>query len=1259
MLVVQPLLERKARALVLRTLQGHGTPEEMAKLDIRLQLLQGRVTVHDLAVAPPDNGNGRARIRYEVPELVLDVGLWSLLRGRLQLQEVRLLRPRIDLVVRPRDPAAERKRIDLQHIAEQVRQALSGYMSSIGVGDLSIEDAMLHYQVALPGGDWAFTVDEVDIAVRGLVVDKALLDAPERMHLDELRITCGAEELTTPDGRSRYQVAGFTLSLAGDSIAIDRLHARLGHRDPADSAVAPMRVSVGGLRLHGLGLKGAWTHDTLEAQRLVLVRPEVRADLLLRKGHRQRGDSLVAVRHLFAEALPQVRLDTLDIVEGRLELMHGAQRLVSIGRIDARILDTRAGAPADSATPLVQPPRDGWLRMADLRGDVGPYAAQLDTLRLGVAHRDLALRGLALTPRDAASTSLPKGRLAALDLVGFDLAAWLRESAVLVDRFDITGAHIRLPSPFHERAANAPRKPHTPVKQARLPLPILMAHAGITRLRVGELLLTGRADLIGHARAGLRGGVGAFVFRAEGLRCPEEPDEPHRDLFADRAELRASNVHLDDRTGALTMHLGGVQATVPARDIVVRDARVRRDARTDVTVNADELRLEGFDLPALLEERGLFLRALRLDQRTLRVELAPPQPDSLRRPAEMPVIARYLHVDTIDIRTDELRVLQGGAPMASVDSFRFELFHVRPDPPHFADERLAFLKDGPRYSGRNIQVHPPGSGLRFEAARIRVDKVNYRSELQEVVVTVDRPGLQARGTAPRVTAADYNEAMVASTDVFALGHMVVHDPVITAHLSPVPKEQGRSAHARHAGHGRPFSQVHAGGLELRNARIDVRRDGAATAHRLRGTLNATLDGADLHLDPRAGEVLRTGPAQVSLGDLRMSHVDANDTTFQLGQLQLRASAIALPRDQGLVVEGMHVDLGPFNFTYASDSMRCQVGGVRYAHDEGRLLLKDIALRPVMDQAAYASAQRYRTDALVMTIDTLVASGLSMRELVADKHYEVRHLLLSGLHLNDLRDHRLPFAPYRVKPLPSRLLQGLRQHMGADTVELRRMRVDYAEIAHDVPDTGRIALTGMHARITGVSTPARARRDPLHVEASGLLQGQGRFRLEVTFEPGHPRDLFRYRFHLGRMDLRAFEPILRPAAHISITRGRLDTLTVLAEMNDDAAIGELQMHYTGLHLRLTGKRDQENALMPTLESWVANAVVRTNRRPGSNDDPSTVYFERLKDRSLFNYLIKTTISGIPGALRLPDKKGRVRRSDEEELKERLMREGVAP
>ncbi|MBL8001261.1 MAG: hypothetical protein JNL05_04800, partial [Flavobacteriales bacterium] len=39
-LVVQPLLERKARALVLQTLQGHGTPEEAAKLDIRLQLLQ-------------------------------------------------------------------------------------------------------------------------------------------------------------------------------------------------------------------------------------------------------------------------------------------------------------------------------------------------------------------------------------------------------------------------------------------------------------------------------------------------------------------------------------------------------------------------------------------------------------------------------------------------------------------------------------------------------------------------------------------------------------------------------------------------------------------------------------------------------------------------------------------------------------------------------------------------------------------------------------------------------------------------------------------------------------------------------------------------------------------------------------------------------------------------------------------------------------------------------------------------------------------
>jgi hypothetical protein len=136
--------------------------------------------------------------------------------------------------------------------------------------------------------------------------------------------------------------------------------------------------------------------------------------------------------------------------------------------------------------------------------------------------------------------------------------------------------------------------------------------------------------------------------------------------------------------------------------------------------------------------------------------------------------------------------------------------------------------------------------------------------------------------------------------------------------------------------------------------------------------------------------------------------------------------------------------------------------------------------------------------------------------------------------------------------------------------------------------------------------------------------------------------------------------LEPAAHLTITRGVLDTLTVIAECNNDVAIGELQMYYDNLHLMLTGKKAQAGkGIFPRMESWVANAVVRTHRRSDQGDEASTVYFERLKDRSLFNYLIKMTISGIPGALRLPDKKGKARRSDEEELKELFREEQRSP
>lgn len=1262
--IAQPLLERRARALVVKTLQGHTHPEQVAKLQVELHLWQGRVVVRDLEVAPePGDGStaeARTRISYTVPEFELDLSLWRLLFGHVQLEKVRFLHPHVRLEVHKREKHG--KGFDLQQTIGQVRQALSGYMSTIGVGDLEIVDATMDYVLPLDTGEWGFTVEHLDLELRGLRIDKDLLDDPDRMPLEELRIAFGAEDFVSHDGRSRFHVERFALSLAGDSIVIGGLRGEVVPKEHEGSGGhAPMRLAMAELRFRGLGLEDAMVGDTLEAQHITLTRPEVRADLLLRKGHGRARDTVLTAHRLLSELLPPMRLDTLEIVQGRIDLVHGDRPLLSIGRIDARILDTRSAAPGVNKGLPFEPPSDGLLLFAQVTAETGAFAMDMDSIRLSIAPHDLDLHGVHLRPVEDARAGTPDIAVAHMALGGFGLAAWMEERAVEADRLVVSGLDLRMPSPFRSDTPKRPER-HVRIRQARLPLPAALERAGISRLRVGELALDGAWALTGHATAELTGRAAQFSFRAQGLRCPEGPDEPHRDLFTDQAELRMHEVAMDDRAGALALHLGDLVAGTADRSIHLRNVRLRRAAKSGAVLETDELLLEGFDLPALLEERGLFFRKLMVNNRALKLELAEADTGGSAAAPTMPVIGRFFHADTIDIRTGSLLVERGGAMVATVDSFHFEVFKVRPDPPHFRENRLAFLKEGPRYSGRRLRVAPPGSGVRISVERFDVDMLDFEASARDIAVSVDRPGLLVKASIPSITSTRFVADYVETTDVLALGHLVISDALIDVVRTSAPvDERTKVRNGEREAKSPPYSLIHAGGVELRNARLSIAMEEAGKDRKvITGTLNTTLGALDQRLIPDGKEPLRIASTRSTMDRLTIAGPGERDTLFAFSDVEVRTDAIVRDLDDQLHVEGLRVGMGPFDLAYAHDSMRCHVGGVRYAHDAATLLVHGVRLRPSIPQEVFASSQRYRTDALVVAIDTVLASGLDARAMIAEKHFVVPHLLVSGVRINDLRDHQLPFAPFREKPLPSRSLRNMTKHLGIDTIDIRDMAVAYAEIAKDGGGTGRIGLSGMRIRILGVNSPVRGLADPLVVDATGLLQEQGRFAMNLRFEPGHERDLFRYRFDLGAMDLRAFNGMLEPVAHMTMKRGALDTLTVIAECNNDVALGELQMYYDDLHVLLTGKKAEAGqGVFPKLESWVANAVVRTHRRPGHRDDPSTVYFERLKDRSLFNYLIKMTISGVPGALRLPDKKGKARRSEEEELKELFREEQRGP
>jgi hypothetical protein len=102
------------------------------------------------------------------------------------------------------------------------------------------------------------------------------------------------------------------------------------------------------------------------------------------------------------------------------------------------------------------------------------------------------------------------------------------------------------------------------------------------------------------------------------------------------------------------------------------------------------------------------------------------------------------------------------------------------------------------------------------------------------------------------------------------------------------------------------------------------------------------------------------------------------------------------------------------------------------------------------------------------------------------------------------------------------------------------------------------------------------------------------------------------------------PILIPLTNVKITSGKVDSFEVRAIGKEDLAIGEMRMFYHDLRIQLIKNGEEtKSGIAKGFITFLANLIIKKN----NNGRTGIIYYERLKDRSFFNYLVKLTFSGM--------------------------------
>jgi hypothetical protein len=108
-----------------------------------------------------------------------------------------------------------------------------------------------------------------------------------------------------------------------------------------------------------------------------------------------------------------------------------------------------------------------------------------------------------------------------------------------------------------------------------------------------------------------------------------------------------------------------------------------------------------------------------------------------------------------------------------------------------------------------------------------------------------------------------------------------------------------------------------------------------------------------------------------------------------------------------------------------------------------------------------------------------------------------------------------------------------------------------------------------------------------------------------------------------MKLTHFSDATVPLASVKVSKGQADTLYAHWIGNKYAAFGVMNFHYEDLAINILDKKEpQRKKFLLSIENWVANLILRNK-----NNKQSLVYFERDREKFIFNYWVKTSMSGL--------------------------------
>jgi hypothetical protein len=341
-------------------------------------------------------------------------------------------------------------------------------------------------------------------------------------------------------------------------------------------------------------------------------------------------------------------------------------------------------------------------------------------------------------------------------------------------------------------------------------------------------------------------------------------------------------------------------------------------------------------------------------------------------------------------------------------------------------------------------------------------------------------------------------------------------------------------------------------------------------------------------------------------------------------------------------EDIAVVLNGFSFDTPDSIYTISFQKLAISSKNAAIIIDSVKVIPKITLTEFFKKLGYQTDRLEAKAEKVTVEGINYPSILLNNIFKASHILIDSITSEIYRDKRYPLRPGYHPPLPQDVLHDPGVLITIDSLSIRKSKVTYYEVVAEEP--GMIFFDNINAKVYNISSDSSIWRERvMTATASAMLMGKGHLSAHFKIPLYAKNKSFSFSGTMSPpFDLTLINPMLTKLFPARIMKGQLDRLIIRnVEANDDVSSGNLVFLYHDLNLELSKENDITTwqKIKTGAMNIAANIVIINANPSGGNLRQGIIHFERDKTKGFFNFLWKSTFSGLKSSMGFNDKSQR--------------------